>query len=57
MNYKDQPFQFKEGANPGFHEALGDVITLSVMTPQHLKKINLLDDFNEDDGFKIFIIP
>ena len=45
MNYKDQPFQFKEGANPGFHEALGDVITLSVMTPQHLKKINLLDDF------------
>jgi peptidyl-dipeptidase A len=57
MNYKDQPFQFKEGANPGFHEALGDVITLSVMTPQHLKKINLLDDFIEDDGFKIFITP
>jgi peptidyl-dipeptidase A len=20
MNYKHQPFQFKEGSNPGFHE-------------------------------------
>ena len=23
MHYKDQPFQFREGANPGFHEAIG----------------------------------
>merc|ERR1719350_149615 len=48
MLYKDQPFQFKEGANPGFHEAIGDLMTLSVMTPRHLKKINLLDKIVED---------
>ena len=23
MHYKDQSFQFREGANPGFHEAIG----------------------------------
>jgi peptidyl-dipeptidase A len=50
MHYKDQPFQFKEGANPGFHEAIGDLMTLSVMTPKHLKKINLLDEIIEDEG-------
>jgi peptidyl-dipeptidase A len=50
MNYKHQPFQFKEGANPGFHEALGDLMALSVMTPSHLYKINLLDEYVEDEG-------
>lgn len=50
MHYKDQPFQFKEGANPGFHEAIGDLMTLSVMTPKHLKKINLLEEVIEDEG-------
>ncbi len=52
MNYKHQPFHFKEGANPGFHEALGDLITLSVMTPTHLKKLDLIDDFVENEGNK-----
>ena len=50
MHYKNQPFQFKEGANPGFHEAIGDLMTLSVMTPSHLHKIGLLDKFEEDEG-------
>jgi len=50
MNYRKQPFHFKEGANPGFHEALGELMTLSVMTPEHLKKIDLIDDFEEDEG-------
>nr|CAD7409048.1 unnamed protein product [Timema cristinae] len=42
--YKDQPPTYREGANPGFDEAIGDVITLSVMSPKHLKKIGLLSD-------------
>ncbi len=49
MNYKHQPFHFKEGANPGFHEALGDLMTLSVMTPSHLYKIGLMDELIEDE--------
>ncbi|XP_046909093.2 angiotensin-converting enzyme [Dermatophagoides farinae] len=42
LQYKDQPVAFREGANPGFHEAVGDLLALSVSTPNHLKKINLL---------------
>ncbi len=33
---------------PGFHEAVGDVISLSVSTPKHLKKIGLLESFEDD---------
>ena len=29
----------------GFHEAIGDVMSLSVVTPTHLKEIGLLPDF------------
>lgn len=42
MQYKDLPVTFREGANPGFHEAVGDVMALSVSTPKHLHSINLL---------------
>lgn len=43
MQYSKQLPVFREGANPGFHEAIGDLIALSVLTPQHLTKINLLE--------------
>lgn len=43
LQYKDQPVSFREGANPGFHEAIGDVLALSVSTPKHLQSIGLLD--------------
>lgn len=39
IQYKDQPLPFRRGANPGFHEAVGDLIALSVSTPQHLQKV------------------
>lgn len=48
LQYKNQPTVYKEGANPGFHEAVGDVISLSVSTPSHLKKIGLLNDDSTD---------
>ncbi|KAL4660481.1 angiotensin-converting enzyme [Arapaima gigas] len=48
LQYKDQPVSFRGGANPGFHEAIGDVLSLSVSTPKHLKKIALLDNLVED---------
>ncbi|XP_059056714.1 angiotensin-converting enzyme-like [Achroia grisella] len=48
LQYKDQPVIYRGGANPGFHEAVGDVIALSVSTPKHLKVIGLLEDGPED---------
>jgi peptidyl-dipeptidase A len=39
--YKDQPVIFRDSANDGFHEAIGDTIALSV-TPEYLVKIGLL---------------
>jgi peptidyl-dipeptidase A len=43
LAYSDQPFLFRFGANPGFHEAIGDAIALSI-TPEYLHDIGLLID-------------
>ena len=40
--YDKQPPLFRDSANEGFHEAIGDTIALSV-TPEYLVKIGLLD--------------
>jgi peptidyl-dipeptidase A len=52
--YKNQPFLFKNGANDGFHEAIGDFIGLSSVTPTYLQQIKLLNTKpaeSEDLGF------
>uniref|UniRef100_A0A671V3H3 Angiotensin-converting enzyme n=1 Tax=Sparus aurata TaxID=8175 RepID=A0A671V3H3_SPAAU len=49
LQYKDQPVGYRRGANPGFHEAIGDVLSLSVSTPKHLHTINLLDSVTSDN--------
>ncbi len=41
--YNKQPFLFRNGANDGFHEAIGDSIALSI-TPAYLKKLGLAGD-------------
>jgi peptidyl-dipeptidase A len=38
--YAGQPFLFRDSAHDGFHEAIGDTISLSV-TPEYLRKIGL----------------
>ncbi|HEY2857998.1 MAG TPA: M2 family metallopeptidase [Terracidiphilus sp.] len=38
--YNKQPFLFRNGANDGFHEAIGDSIALSI-TPAYLKQLGL----------------
>lgn len=53
LQYWDQPYEYRTGANPGFHEAVGDTMSLSVDTPQHLKKIGLLEDVSNNTGRKI----
>lgn len=39
--YKHQPFLFENGANDGFHEAIGDAIALAI-TPEYLKQVGLI---------------
>lgn len=48
LQYAKQRVAFREGANPGFHEAIGDTMALSVSTPTHLKAIGLLPDYVPD---------
>ncbi|MBR2174669.1 M2 family metallopeptidase [Sphingopyxis sp.] len=40
--YNKQPFLYLNGANDGFHEAIGDFVALSI-TPRYLVDIGLLD--------------
>ncbi len=50
--YEKQPLLFRDSANDGFHEAVGDTIALSV-TPEYLVKIGLLKqapDASKDIG-------
>ncbi|HVN41684.1 MAG TPA: M2 family metallopeptidase, partial [Steroidobacteraceae bacterium] len=41
LSYQDQPRLFHNGAHDGFHEAIGDTVTLS-MTPAYLARIGLI---------------
>jgi peptidyl-dipeptidase A len=47
--YKNQPYLFENGANDGFHEAIGDTIALAI-TPEYLKKIGLLENIPPADA-------
>lgn len=40
--YNQQPYLYLNGANDGFHEAIGDFVALSI-TPEYLTQIGLLD--------------
>jgi peptidyl-dipeptidase A len=41
LSYAQQPYLFRDGANDGFHEAIGDTVNLSV-TPAYLARIGLI---------------
>ncbi|MBV9308734.1 MAG: M2 family metallopeptidase, partial [Acidobacteriaceae bacterium] len=43
LAYRQQPFMFRNGANDGFHEAIGDAIALAI-TPEYLKKVGLITE-------------
>ena len=47
--YNQQPMIFRDGANDGFHEAIGDTIALSV-TPEYLVKVGLLERAPDASG-------
>ncbi len=45
--YNRQPFLFRDSANDGFHEAIGDAIALSV-TPAYLAKLGLIQQVPDE---------
>jgi peptidyl-dipeptidase A len=49
LAYRHQPPLFRDSANDGFHEAIGDTLALSV-TPEYLVKVGLLDKAPADAG-------
>lgn len=46
--YKNQPPLFQGAAHSGFHEAIGDTVTLS-MTPEYLKEVGLVSSAEESE--------
>ncbi len=52
--YKQQPFLFVNGANDGFHEAIGDTIALSI-TPEYLKQVGLIEKVPESDDTALLL--
>jgi peptidyl-dipeptidase A len=48
LYYIDQPVIVQDGAHDGFHEGIGDTLTLS-MTPGYYQKLGLIDEAPTDD--------
>nr|XP_018898859.1 PREDICTED: angiotensin-converting enzyme-like [Bemisia tabaci] len=48
LQYAHQPLLFRDGANPGFHEAIADAVLLSVSTPRHMHRIGLQNNITDD---------
>lgn len=48
LAYNDKPMLFQNGANDGFHEAIGDTIVLSI-TPGYLNAIGLIDNVESNE--------
>ena len=46
--YNKQTYLFQNGANDGFHEAIGDTVALSI-TPDYLKQVGLLETIPQTD--------
>jgi peptidyl-dipeptidase A len=54
--YMNQPYLFKGGANDGFHEAIGDFVGLSALTPTYLNQIKLLQQAPGAEGDIPFLL-
>jgi peptidyl-dipeptidase A len=52
--YNKEPFLFQNGANDGFHEAIGDTIALSI-TPEYLQKVGLLQTVPKSDDTALLL--
>ncbi|XP_034050500.1 angiotensin-converting enzyme 2 isoform X2 [Thalassophryne amazonica] len=54
MAYRNLSYLLRDGANEGFHEAVGEIMSLSAATPKHLQGLGLLpEDFIYDSDTEI----
>ncbi|XP_024150631.1 angiotensin-converting enzyme 2 [Oryzias melastigma] len=54
MAYRNLSYPLRDGANEGFHEAVGEIMSLSAATPKHLQSLDLLpSDFIYDSETEI----
>lgn len=53
--YNQQPYLYRNGANDGFHEAIGDAVALSI-TPAYLQQVGLLARAPGSDGDLEFLL-
>ncbi|XP_068455494.1 angiotensin-converting enzyme 2 [Clinocottus analis] len=54
MAYRNLSYLLRDGANEGFHEAVGEIMSLSAATPKHLQSLGLLPaDFLYDNETEI----
>ncbi|XP_030582139.1 angiotensin-converting enzyme 2 [Archocentrus centrarchus] len=54
MAYRNLSYLLRDGANEGFHEGVGEIMSLSAATPKHLQSLELLPaDFIYDDDTEI----
>ncbi|KAJ0001597.1 hypothetical protein NQD34_001393 [Periophthalmus magnuspinnatus] len=54
MAYRNLTYLLRDGANEGFHEAVGEIMSLSAATPSHLQSLGLLPhDFAYDTETEI----
>ena len=51
LQYKSQPFWFRRSPHGAFGEAIGDAIALATMSPTHLTRIGLLENYTSSRGF------
>jgi peptidyl-dipeptidase A len=54
--YQDQPLLFKDGANDGFHEAIGDFAALFALSPGYLQQIGLVDQARAPEADIAFLL-
>ena len=45
QQYKDLPVVYRDGANDGFHEAIGELMAMAAATPSHLHRYYCLSGF------------
>jgi peptidyl-dipeptidase A len=53
--YNTLPFLYQNGANDGFHEAIGDAIALSI-TPKYLQQVGLIDRLPPASGDTLLLL-
>jgi len=44
LQYIDQPYLYRTGANPGFHEGVADILSLAVGTAEYFKRLGLISE-------------